>query len=287
MSWATTTSAKGQVRPPLTADNFLPDKFHSVTGTQHVSKGASVKPLPVAGRQTDLASITFQPTPAGSTNFIDFLKTMDTDGFLVMHQGQVVAEEYPHGMNPDSSHALASITRNFAASVTAILAEQQQLDMDKAVENYMPELAETGFAGATIQQLLDMRSGVTSSMMSISQAMFCKADPSDPHPPPQGIYQHLLTLGKDPDHGGKFKYRAADTEVLGYLCEKVTQKSMSELVSELIWQPMGAEKEAELITDVKGTPMFSGGFCCTLRDVARFGLMWLNEGRINEQQIAC
>ena len=140
-------------------------------------------------------------------------------------------------------------------------------------------------AGATVQQLLDMRSGVTSSMMTISQAMFFQAESSEPNSQPQGTYQHLLTLTKDTEHGGKFKYRAGDTEVLGCICERVTKKSMGDLISELIWQLIGAEKEAELITDVKGTPMFSGGLCCTLHDAARFGLMWLNEGRHNGHQI--
>ena len=129
-----------------------------------------------------------------------------------------------------------------------------------------------------------MRSGVTSSMLSTSKAMrFVEPNPNDTTP--EGIYALLLSLPKEAEHGGKFRYRAGDTDLLGFLCEKVTGKSFGELASELIWQPIGAEAEAQLITDMKGTPMYSGGICGTLRDVARFGLMWLNEGSVEGKQI--
>ena len=73
--------------------------------------------------------------------------------------------------------------------------------------------------------------------------------------------------------------------MLGLICERVTKKSFGELITELLWQPIGAEADAEFVTDMKGVPMFSGGLCAILHDLARFGLMWLDEGKINGKQV--
>lgn len=147
MSWATRETPQGTARPPLTVKNFVPDKFQSVTGLQHISKGSTTTPLPKAEQPTDLLSITFETTPGNSTSLGEFLKTVDTDSFLVMHQGFIVTEEYPSSMESSQVHALASITRVVVASVTAILVQRKQLKLDEAIEAYMPELAQTGFAG--------------------------------------------------------------------------------------------------------------------------------------------
>lgn len=283
MSWATTEVIEGTVKPPLTVDNFVPNKMKHRATTQTIKHGSETTPLPFTSQPTDLLGITFETTQGETTNLSDFLKATDTDGFLVMHKHEIVTELFPRGMDPSQQHAVASITRNVVATVIAILAKNKQLELDAAAETYVPDLAATGFAGASIQQLLDMRSGVSSSMMSLSQAMFFEADSSESKP--QGTYEYLQSLSKEMSHGGKFKYRAADTEVLGCICEKVTGKSISKLISELIWQPIGAESDAQIFTEGKGLPMFSGGFCATLHDMARFGQLWLKGGVVNGQHL--
>ncbi|KAL3132545.1 hypothetical protein ABBQ32_009085 [Trebouxia sp. C0010 RCD-2024] len=60
---------------------------------------------------------------------------------------------------------------------------------------------------------------------------------------------------------------------------------MGEVVSDLIWQPMGAQQDADLMLDKRQIPFYSGGMSATLRDAARFGLLWLNGGASNGKQI--
>ena len=213
------------------------------------------------------------------------MKANDTDGFLVMHEGNIVTEIYSDGLSPTANHGLGSLSRNFVASSIAILADRKQLDLNSPVETYMPEMSKSGFAGATVQQLLDMRSGVTSSMMQIMKASGWSAPDEANAAPAEGVHQLLLTLPKEVQHGGPFKYRAGDTELLGCLCERVAGQGMGEVVSDLIWQPMGAQQDADLMLDKRQTPMYSGGMAATLRDTAKFGLLWLNGGAGNGKQI--
>ena len=50
---------------------------------------------------------------------------------------------------------------------------------------------------------------------------------------------------------------------------------MADLISELVWSPIGAEHDAEITCDGVGTAIHDGGMCATARDLARFGVMLL------------
>ena len=55
---------------------------------------------------------------------------------------------------------------------------------------------------------------------------------------------------------------------------------MADLIATTLWQPIGAEYDAELLIDGLGTAIHDGGLCATARDVARFGLLLLDGGRV-------
>jgi CubicO group peptidase (beta-lactamase class C family) len=87
-------------------------------------------------------------------------------------------------------------------------------------------------------------------------------------------------LQAEAPHGDRFLYRSAESDVLGWVCERAAGQPMSELISALVWAPMGAEHDASLIHDGLGTAVHDGGLCATARDVARFGQMLLDGGTV-------
>ena len=68
--------------------------------------------------------------------------------------------------------------------------------------------------------------------------------------------------------------------MLGWVCERAAGRPMAELMSELIWAPMGAEADAALLHDGLGAAVHDGGLCATARDVGRFGQMLLDGGLV-------
>jgi hypothetical protein len=54
---------------------------------------------------------------------------------------------------------------------------------------------------------------------------------------------------------------------------------MQELLSKYIWSKIGAQQDLVMGVDQFGTGMFDGGFNACLRDLARFGHMYVNGGR--------
>jgi len=101
----------------------------------------------------------------------------------------------------------------------------------------------------------------------------------------QGHRDFLTTLQKGTEHGLKFEYKDSETEVLNWVMEKVEHKPFAELFSEHIWSKLGVEFDAYISCDGLGSPVTCGGFNVTLRDFARVGQLYLNRGKIKNDQI--
>ncbi len=215
----------------------------------------------------------------------DVIATTDTDGWLVMHRGEILVEEYFGDMTPASSHLLMSVSKSLVGAVAGALCDAGQLDPEAPLSSYVPALAESGYAGATVRNLLDMRSGIAfsenyldpSAEVRLLEGAIGWAPRSDPGAP-ASMYEFLLTLRQKGPHGGPFEYRSCETDVLGLICEAAGGARMPELMSRLLWSRIGAEADATIGVDHQGTGMFDGGINAGLRDLARFGSVLLNDG---------
>src|SRR5206468_1732023 len=69
-----------------------------------------------------------------------------------------------------------------------------------------------------------------------------------------------------------------DSDMLGWVCERASGTRMADLISALIWQPMGAERDGEITCDPLGSAIHDGGVSATARDLARFGQLLVDDG---------
>jgi len=239
-------------------------------------------PLPAASRP--LGDPPVSRISGGTATVQDVMADTFTDGLVILHNGQVLAERYDAGTTADTRHLLMSVSKSIVGCVAAVLADRGLLDPEAPVTTYLPELSGSGYDGATIRNLLDMRTGVAfRETYTAPDAEVRVMERSMGWRPPQpgdpvGAYSYLATLGRDGPHGGEFSYRSADTDVLGWACERADGSRMADLVSALIWQPIGAERDAEITCDPVGSAVHDGGISATARDLARFGQMLLDDG---------
>lgn len=216
-----------------------------------------------------------------------------TDGFLVLHRGRIVAEHYFNGLTPETPHLLMSVSKSVTAMVAGVLAGRGVLDVSAPVAGIVPELASTSFAGATVQHLLDMRAGtrfnedyddLEADVRTYEQVYLWR--PRDPGAAlPEDALAYFATLRNDGPHGGPFRYRSILTDVLAWVIERAAGDRLHRLIARELWQPMGAEFDAEITVDSHGNPMADGGICATLRDLARFGQLFLRHGRAEHRDI--
>src|SRR5205807_6702285 len=88
---------------------------------------------------------------------------------------------------------------------------------------------------------------------------------------PADALSYFATLRNDGEHGGPFRYRSILTDVLAAAIERAAGVRLHELIERELWEPMGAEFDAEVTLDAHGNPLADGGLCATLRDLGRFG----------------
>jgi CubicO group peptidase (beta-lactamase class C family) len=263
--------------------------------TVNVSRGdGSVRALPSALR-ADLDAVTFVPI-GGTTpvTWADSLIANHTDGIVVLHKGRIVYERYFGALASNGQHIAFSVTKSFYGTLAAMLIDEGKLDPNAPVGRYLPELANSGFGDATVQQLLDMTTaidftenyvGESPSFNRYRVSMGMWPEPGAPQDGPKSIYAFLPTIGKSGTHGPEFHYRTPNVDVAGWLMARVTGKSPVELLSERIWQRIGAESDAYLQVDLAGTPLTGSALNARLRDLARFGELMRQGGKWNGQQV--
>lgn len=248
--------------------------------------------IPLTAAHEDIESVDFELDGQQHT-FGTFLQSSHTDGFLALHRGKVIAEYYMNGMAARTPHLSQSVAKSIVGTVAGILIDRRELDPDAPLTGYLPELESTAFRGATVQHVLDMTSGVVfdetytaidSHMAKLDAACGWKrrGDASWP----ANVWDLILNLKEtECPHGASFRYRSIETDVLAFVMQRVSDLPLAELVSREIWTRIGAEEDAYFTVDTGGYALANGGFNATLRDYARFALLFLNQGAMAGRQI--
>jgi len=234
----------------------------------------------------DIAAIACERGDGRPRTIADMAADDSLDGFLVLHKGTIALEVYGNGMRPEDTHILMSSTKSFVGSLAGILESQGVLDTETPVTDVLPDLRGTAYDGATVRHLLDMRVGLDfsedygdpgSDFAYLDAA--CGWRPPIRPDAPDNLADFMPTIRAKPPHGGSFHYVSANSIVLGWVLEAVSGKRFADLLSRLIWQPMGAEFDADLVLDRHGRSQTEGGLNVTLRDLARFGELHRLGGR--------
>lgn len=260
--------------------------------TANVSRGEGpVIALPRAER--DLGNVAITTMDGKAITFNDALQLTYTDGILVLHKGKIVYEKYLGEGSAQRPHLAFSVTKSFVGTLAAILAADGKLDPAAPVTKYVPELKDTAYGDATVRQVMDMTIGVKfSENYSDPQAEvfdYARAGGMVPAGPnyqgPRSFFDFLVKLKKEGEHGQAFAYKTANAEVLAWIIKRASGLSMADLLSQRIWSKLGAEHDAYFMVDSIGTESGGGGLNTALRDLARFGEMMRNKGKVNGQQI--
>lgn len=261
------------MRRPATLANWRTSP-HSRWAFHHVRELIPTADIPNdRQRVRELAS---QPEPL---SLEAFLRETDTDGFVIVHRGRILFEHYANGMTPETPHILMSVSK----SMLGLLFGALELDAERRVTEIIPELAETAYRGATLRQLLDMRTGIrfNEDYLATSGPIveYRKAtgwNPLGPGERASDLHSFYSTLKEsDAPHGGNFRYISPNTDLMGWVIERMTGRPYAELMSERIWKRIGAQYPAYITVDRLCAPRTAGGMCVTLRDLARVGLFMI------------
>ena len=250
--------------------------------TAPVRRGPDVSPLP-SSPVSALDDLVFDRGDGRATTLARFLDDGYVDGLAVASDGVLVLERYRNGMTPDSLHLSQSVAKSVLGLLCGVLVERGVIGLDDPVTRWVPEVAGSGYRDTRLHHLLDMVAAVDFAEEYAGD--FWKFDIACGWHPPVGdearsVLEYLPSIGPAPwAHGERFRYVTPDTDLAGILVERACGARLADVISEHLWAPLGAEREAALTVDPVGTAVVGGGFCATLRDYTRLGQLVLDGGR--------
>lgn len=239
------------------------------------------RPTPLVARPIDAAALLIDDGEGGRLDFSGFLARAYADTLIVLHRGEILIERYANGMTATAPHMAFSVTKSLIGLVAERLIAAGTLDPDLRAGDVVPELRPSGFALATLRQLLDMTDGAAfdedyanpdADVHRYSAAYWTPAAAGH-----GGVLAALPTLvGKATPPGQAFRYRTPVGDVVGWMLRRATGKALATLVAEQVWLPAGCGDEAYMLVDTAGMEIAGTGFNATPRDLARLAL-WLME----------
>jgi len=245
-----------------------------------LKKAASPLPLPTAASELKIEYWFKDQT----YTLDDFLEHQRITGLLVIRGGEVLLERYQYDRKPTDrfvSHSMAKSIVSIAVGMA--LAEGKIASLDDLVSKYEPKLSGSPYGDTSIRNVLRMSSGVPFNEVydgkdDLTRFGIIRGS--------QGSIEALRAFGtREVEQGTRFHYASSETVILAVLLRAVTGTTLSEYLTERLWQPMGAEADATWIRSHDGLEIASGSFNAILRDYGRLGVLLANDGAVGIKQI--
>jgi len=266
--------------------NFVYRHSSEVFPAAAVKRAGSVRELPVRLRD-DVANFKVDE----SHTLKEYVEQEPLDGLLVVHRGAIVFESYPR-MRADDRHLSFSVTKAFVGTLVALMENDGRIELRAPISRYLPELRGSVWENIAVRDVADMASGIdgfeeadsytnpASRIYRMEAALGWQPRRDDM---PQAVrdgdaYGYIRTMGKGRDPGTRFQYSSIDTLMLAQLLERVSGRRLADLLSERIWSRMGAESDADFLVNERGVAIAHAGLAMTLRDLARFGMLFMDTG---------
>ena len=219
-------------------------------------------------------------------NLAEWIEKTGTTGIIIIHDGKIAFERYYRGNNAETCWISWSVCKSMVSALVGFAIQEELIDsIADPVTAYVPLLKTSGYNGVRIKDVLQMSSGIGFN-----------EDYADFHSDINRLGRSLA-LGSSMDRfvmslknrrppGSYHHYVSMDTQVLAMVLREATGRSLSTYMEEKLWSRIGAEADAFWLLDGDGMELSFGGLNAVLRDYARFGMLFLNEGRnFRDQQI--
>ncbi len=273
----------GVLTPNLTANTLR--NVDRLFPTRTIVPSAHPKPFQPAEKQLTQVKFTVNDRPY---DLFDFLAVDRVSGMIILKDGKVAFETYQLGNTPSTRWTSMSIAKSVTSTlIGAALKDGYIKSLDEPVTKYVPRLKDSAYEGVTIRDVLMMSSGVkwseTYTDPNSDRRHLLKAQESQQRNAAMDV---MAKLPRAVEPGTKFNYSTGETQVAGEILHGAIKRPLSDYLSEKIWKPYGMEAEAKWWLDSpNGLEISGSGLSATLRDFARFGQFYLDNGVIDGKPI--
>lgn len=212
------------------------------------------------------------------SQYIDMLERrgMNTHGLLMMKGNKIFAECYWTPFHQDYCHRMYSQTKSFVGIAIGLLLEDGKLKLDDKICEYFPEKID----GELPWQL---REQTIRQMLTMTTVGKCKSwfrerahDRTKIYFEPRASYRPAGTL---------WEYDSPGSQVLCGLVEKLSGQSLLDFLNERLFSHMGTFQNASILKAPNGDSWGDSAMICTLRDMASFGRLLMQNGCFDGKQL--
>jgi CubicO group peptidase (beta-lactamase class C family) len=211
------------------------------------------------------------------------LKNTQTAAFLVIKNDSIVYEKYFTPFAESSLLPSFSVTKSFVSTLVGIALEEGKIkSLQQPITDYIPELlkSDNRFKNITLQNLLDMRSGI--KWREDSYGLKDDAIKLGFRP---NMLKHIKKIKIDSEPKNDSTYKSINTMLLGIAITRATGFSLTKYLQQKLWNPLGMQHNATWNTDKKGLEITYGGLNATAVDFAKLGTLLLHNGKVNNSTI--
>jgi len=218
----------------------------------------------------------------GDSLFIDSLMTSIIRGdygrlnsFLLLKDNRLVCEEYFYGYTRNDVHPIESSTKSITSLLIGIAKDKGMMsDINEPLYKLFPgypDLHTGEYRKITVKDLLTMTSGFKVN----DEALFGSNNRID--------FALKRKLAHKP--GSQFAYDGGNTEILGAIIKEKTGQFADTFAKQYLFAPLGITNYDWDIHKQNGYPSMAGALGLLPRDMAKIGLLVLNQGSFGNRQI--
>lgn len=211
-------------------------------------------------------------------------QALQTIAFLIHKDGQLLAEHYFNGGSAQTPSGLWSISKTYTSLLLLFAIEDGLIgSIEDPVSQYLAGWSVDQTNTLRLRHLASMSAGLYwEEFDQRPMALIARLNFSDDLI--SFGQQHMYAIGEP---GRVQHYNSGATQMLGAILQSVIKpRSISDYLSEKLWQPLGAENDAQFILDREdGFEKTFGGLVATASDVARLGHVINNQGLWNNKRV--
>ena len=213
----------------------------------------------------------------------DAAKSKTLYGLLVVKNGHLIAEGYFNEGSVEQLSGRQSATKSYTSALVGIALEQGCLaSLDQKMIDFFPEFAgqieDSRKAQITIRDLLQMRGGYPDEERTppYLDILFFSDD--------YHWLPHIVDFPLVTDPASEFHYSNLTSHLLGVIVARACDTDLKAYAQEFLFSPISAEL-GDWKTDSDNYYWGWGEMFVTARDMAKFGLLYLNDGEYAGKQV--
>jgi len=197
---------------------------------------------------------------------------------VVSRRGELLLEHYYNGIRRERPANIKSASKIMISALVGIAIDRKLIpDVRTPIVTYFPELSKDPDArkrGITVEHLLAMRPGLEGTSNRNYGAWVTS----------RNWVQHALARPMFAAAGDEMEYSTGNTHLLSAILTKVSKTSTWQFANEVLAKPLGFTL-AQWPRDPQGIYFGGNDMLMTPRQLLAFGEVYLNDGRVNGQQV--